>query len=300
MAIEMDTAPAPRLSVIMITGNVIVRTPGRAIFERVLESVAWADEIVIVDSASTDETRAVAARYTSKIYVHPFRNSLKRQKKIALEYVTGDWILWVDADEVLPPALIAEIRQALHSPAIAGPNAVNAFMLRRQHIFAGLPLLHTGEDAKVRLWRRGVGHWDGPENDDIYVVPPPTPCFNTPLEHYSDPSLAARLKKMAYFAPAHAAIAELPPSPHYTAADVWRRLLRPPLQLFYGVYWVHRGYRDGLRGFIWASLSAITEFYKHILIWERAAVAAAPALAGRSATPETGRSEAAAAASDPH
>lgn len=256
-------AEPPRISVIMITGNVIAGSPGGAIFERVLQSVAWADELIVVDSDSTDGTRDVVARYTGKIWIHPYQNSLKLQKKIALTHVTGDWVLWVDADEVLPPALIAEIRQTVAAPAADG------YRIRRRHVFAGKLLAHAGEDAPLRLWRGGVGHWDGPENEEIYVIEHHR-MLTTPLEHYSSAHLADRLKKMVHFAPAHAAMADLPPSGDYTALDVWRRIVKPSLQQFYGVYWIHRGYKDGVRGFIWAVLRAVGDFFNHILLWERA------------------------------
>ena len=279
-----ELAASPRISVIMPTGNVIARAPGRAIFESVLQSVAWADELVIVDSDSHDDTRAVAARYTSKIFVHPYQGSLKRQKQLAIEYTTGDWILWVDADEVLPPALIAEIQHAVRHPQADG------YQICRRHYFIGRPLNHDAEAPKMRLWRRGVGHWDGPENDEVYVVPAPVASLATPLEHYSDVSLQYRLEKMIYFAPAHAALTPLPAPADYSAAQIWRWIMRPAVQRIYGVYWVNRGYKDGVRGLIWALLCGITEFYRWLLVWERAQTsgATAPAPGASTAAPPAG------------
>lgn len=264
MASPPTQAAAQRLSVILITGNVIARSPGAAIFERVLQSVAWADELVVVDSDSTDGTRELAARYTDRIYTHPFQGSLKQQKIIALSYSTGDWVLWVDADEVLPPALIAEIKAALLAPAF------QAYQIERHHYFVGRLLQHAGDDAKVRLWRRGVGAWDGEDNDDFYTAPPPVGRFTTPLEHYSTLSLHSRLEKIIYFAPAHAALAPVPPHADYTPWEAWRLIFRPSLQRIYGELWVQRGYKDGLRGWLWAFLCGMTEFIRLILIWERA------------------------------
>ncbi len=269
--------PAPRLSVIMPTGDVIAASPGREVFERVLASVAFADELIVVDSESQDATCAVAAAHGARIVVHPYQNSLKLQKQVALQHATGDWILWVDADEVLPPALAAEICAAIVAPA--APGVPNAWRIARQHVFAGRILRHAGEDAPLRLWRRGEGHWDGVENDEFYVVAPPIGTFATPLEHYSTARLADRLRKMAFFAPAHAATLPLPPTPDYGPRDVWHRLLRPPLQRFYGVYWVERGHRDGIRGLIWALLCSVNEFFIHALLWERAQAAPPPAAA---------------------
>lgn len=258
-----EQTASPKISVIMITGNVIEGPPGAAIFERALQSVAWADELVIVDSASTDGTRELAARYTDKIVVHPYQNSLKRQKQIALTYTTGDWILWLDADEVLPEPLIAEIRAAVAAPSADG------YRLRRQHFFVGKLLTHAGEDQNVRLWRRGVGAWQGPENDDYYTVER-SGLLPTPFVHYSTVRIADRLRKMAKFSPAHAALAQLPPHADYSLRDAWRWIVRPALQRWYGVYWVERGYKDGVRGLIWSGLCAINVFYIHIQVWERA------------------------------
>ena len=272
----MSDAP-PRVSAIMITGNVIAGAPGRAIFERALQSLAWADELIVVDSASTDDTRAVAALYTSNLFVHPYQGSLKRQKQIALQHVTGDWVFWLDADEVLPDALIAEIRQAVRHPQADG------YRIFRRHFFIGRPLEHAGDDAPIRLWRRGVGHWDGPENDEFYVVDGAA-RLATPMEHYSDVRLLLRLQKMAYFAPAHAELTALPAGPDYSARQVWRYILRPAVQRVYGVYWVERGYKDGVRGLIWALLCGIMEYYRWILVWERAqGQAGNPAAAGNPA-----------------
>lgn len=275
---ELQARPA--ISVIMITGNVIEHSPGRAVFERALQSVAWAGELIIVDSDSRDGTRELAARYTDKIWVHPYQNSLKLQKKIAVTHVTGDWILWVDADEILPPALIAEIQRAAAAPA--GPDA---YRIHRQHFFVGKLLAHAGEDAPLRLWRRGAGHWDGPENDEFYVVDHPG-VLTTPLEHYSTARLADRLHKIAYFSPAHAAKAELPPHPDYSGRDVWRWIVKPTLQRLYGVYWLERGYKDGVRGLIWSVLCAINVFYVHVLVWERAQTEARNPKAAEEADPE--------------
>ncbi len=257
-------AAMARISVILPTGNVLQQSPGEAVFRRVLAALTWADELIIVDSDSSDGTREVASGFTDKIFVHPYRGSLKEQKKIGIEYATGDWILWVDADEVLPEALIAEIRAAVAAPRARG------WRIRRQHVFAGRVLRHAGEDAPLRLWRRGDGHWDGTENDEFYVVDPPVETFATPLEHYSTARLADRLRKIAYFAPAHAALLPLPPRAEYTGRDIWRRLLRPAVQRFYGVWWVEKGRKDGVRGLLWSLLCAINELYVYMLLWERA------------------------------
>ncbi|MGH9473456.1 MAG: glycosyltransferase family 2 protein [Terriglobales bacterium] len=252
------------VSVIMITGNVVAHSPGAAIFERVLESAAWADELVIVDSGSADGTCEIAARFTDRIYVHPFAGSFKRQKQLALEYARGNWVLSLDADEVAPAELAEEIRTAVAAPACDG------YRIQRQHWFVGRRLEHAGEDAPLRLWRRGVGQWAAPDLHEHYEVPGAVGRLQGALEHHSTPTLTARVEKTLQFSQVGAALLPLPDGPDYTRRQAWSRLVQPPLRRFYGVYWVERGYKDGVRGLIWAGMCAIAEFYDGILLWERA------------------------------
>ena len=146
-AVSMDCLS---LSVVIITLN------EEANLARTLASVAWADEIVVLDSGSTDRTREVAESFRAKFFVEPWKG-FAAQKNSALEKATGDWILSLDADEEVEPALAEEIRAVLGAnPSVAG------FRIPRKNFFLGRWIKHGGfyPDPKLRLFRRGAGQFE--------------------------------------------------------------------------------------------------------------------------------------------
>ena len=135
------------LSVVIITLN------EEANLARTLTSVTWADEIIIVDSGSTDRTRDVAESFRATFYVEPW-SGFASQKNSALAKANGDWILSLDADEEVEPTLAEEIRTVLAAnPSVAG------FRIPRKNFFLGRWIKHGGfyPDPKLRLFRRGKG-----------------------------------------------------------------------------------------------------------------------------------------------
>src|SRR3954470_14737891 len=98
---------------------------------RTLESVKWADEIVVVDSGSTDRTLEIAREYNAKIFVEPWKG-FSAQKNSSVEKCTGDWVLSLDADEEILPALIKEIQEVVKSR-----DACDGYSIRRRNHFMG-------------------------------------------------------------------------------------------------------------------------------------------------------------------
>src|SRR5512133_3781191 len=119
-----------KLSVAIITFN------EEANIGRTLESVAWADEIVIIDSGSTDRTLAICREYTDKVF-HQDWLGFARQKNAAIERTTGDWVLSLDADEPIEPMLGAEIRDI-----IASASALDGYAIPRKTFFLGRQIRH--------------------------------------------------------------------------------------------------------------------------------------------------------------
>lgn len=118
-----------------------------------LESVKWADEIVIVDGTSTDKTVAIAKKYGAKVIIreNPLMFHINKQK--AFEAATGDWILYLDADERVSPELKKEIL------SVVNQKDFNGFWMPRKNIIFGKWIRHTGwwPDQQLRLFRRGKG-----------------------------------------------------------------------------------------------------------------------------------------------
>ena len=134
------------LSVIVITRN------AGATLKRCLESVRWADEIVVLDSGSTDDTVAIAREYTGMVETTADWPGFGVQKNRALERAAGEWVLSLDADEWVSAELRAEIETAL-----ARPGDPVAYRMPRLSSFCGRPIRHSGwwPDYVARLFRRG-------------------------------------------------------------------------------------------------------------------------------------------------
>jgi glycosyltransferase involved in cell wall biosynthesis len=131
---------------------------------RVLESVRWADEIVVVDSGSTDRTCDIAREYGARVIHEPWRG-YTAQKNYALELCTKDWILSLDADEEVSPELANEIKQVLAS---SGP--LDGYAIPRKNLFLGRWMKHGGfyPDPKLRLFRRGMAYSTGRDPHDRF------------------------------------------------------------------------------------------------------------------------------------
>ena len=174
------------VSVVIITLN------EEANLARTLQSVAWADEIVIVDSGSTDRTREIAESFHAKFCVEPWRG-FAAQKNFALEKATCDWVLSLDADEEVEPALADEIRATLAAdPAAAG------FWIPRKNFFLGRWIRHGGfyPDPKLRLFRRDAGQFEDRLVHEDARVAGPTAKLKNHLLHHAYPTLDSYLDHM--------------------------------------------------------------------------------------------------------
>ncbi len=137
----------------------IVAMNEEAIIGQTLESVRWAEEIVLVDSGSTDRTCDIAREYGAKVLLQAWPG-FSLQKGYAFEKCTQDWILSLDADEVVTPGLAEEIRRVIDNP-----EPFNGYWIPRKNLFLGKWIRFGGfyPDPKLRLFRRGRGFMTGAE-----------------------------------------------------------------------------------------------------------------------------------------
>ena len=138
---------APRLSVVVITLNEEER------IRETLGSIAWADEIVVVDAGSEDKTVALAREFTDHVMIHPWQG-FAAQKNYAIDQTTGEWVLSLDADEQVEPALRAEIIAAL-----SAQDGYAGYRIARRNVMWGRWIRHGRlyPDWQLRLFRRGSG-----------------------------------------------------------------------------------------------------------------------------------------------
>ena len=219
-----------------------------------LNSVAWADEIVILDSGSTDGTVAICREYTDKVFETDWPG-FGPQKNRGIERATGDWILSVDADERVSPELRLEIEQALKV------EQYNGYEIPRSSHFCGKQIRHSGwwPDYIVRLFRRGSGKFNEVLVHERVEVDGPIGRLRNPLIHYSFQSFEEVLQKMNHYSTCNAAM--------LFAAGRKSSLLEAAgrgLWTFFRTYVLRAGFLDGRHGFMLAVSNAEGTYYKYI------------------------------------
>jgi glycosyltransferase involved in cell wall biosynthesis len=231
---------------------------------RTLESVKWADEIVVVDSGSTDRTCEIAREYRARIVIEPWRGYVA-QKQYAIGLCTKAWVLLLDADEEVSTGLAQEIRTA-----IADPNSAAGYRLPRKNLFLGRWMRHGGfyPDPKLRLFRRGAGFVTGHDPHDRCElraeVPQQTRQFTNALVHYTYPNLTLYLNHMNRYSSLGAVLAVAKGHRNFSLTDI---VLRPFATFIYN-YFFRLGFLDGREGLLLHLYHAGYVSWKYAKAWE--------------------------------
>ena len=253
----MET-PRPTLSVAIITLN------EEANLARTLDSVRWADEIFVVDSGSTDATRAIAEAHGAHFVTEAWRG-FAAQKNFALGLCTSDWVLSLDADEVVSPELAAAMQKA-----IAALPAHTAYALPRRNLFLGRWMRHGGysPDAKLRLFPRGQGSFQDTPVHETVVFGGSTVTLTGDLLHPAYPTLASYLEHMQRYSTLGAGIAtERGRTGRGLVAFLNGVLLNPLLTLCYN-YGLRGGFLDGREGLLLHLYHSVYVSWKYAKAWE--------------------------------
>jgi glycosyltransferase involved in cell wall biosynthesis len=221
---------------------------------RAMESLRCCDEIVVVDSGSTDRTPEIAERLGARVIESPWPG-YARQKNLAAERATHDWILSIDADEALSEALEGEIWQIKKR----GPQC-DAYTMPRLAQYLGRWILHSGwyPDRKVRLYNRRKAGWVGEFVHESVQVEGRIGHLESDLLHFTCDSLSEHLKTMDRYTTL--AAAQLV-SQHMQVG--WRHLLMDPPWTFIRTYLLRRGFLDGAEGLAIAYMAALYNFLKY-------------------------------------
>lgn len=247
-------APREKISACVMTFN-----EERKI-RRCLQSLSWCDEIVVVDSFSTDRTMAICREFTDRIYQHVWLGYVG-QRNILREYAAHPWILFLDADEEVSPGLRDEIQQVF----ARGSGETVAYEFPRQVYYLGRWIRH-GEwypDTKLRLFKKAYGRTEGVEPHDKVEVRGPVRRLKNPVWHYTYDDLSDHMDTLNRFSTITAQQKFLHGG-RFRALDL---LLRPPLHFFKG-YILRRGFLDGGHGFLIACLCAYGALMKYAKLRE--------------------------------
>jgi len=228
--------------------------------KRCLESCSWADEIVVVDAMSRDETAQISRQYTDKLFQRPWAGYVD-QKNFALSKAEGDWILSVDADEEITESLRDEIKAE-----VTKPNTLDGYRIPRRSYYQGRWINHSGfyPDMQLRLFKRSLGRWVGGRVHEKVEILGQVGMLTNDLLHYPYGGIiSGQLRTVNSFS-------------SLLAEDMYERgrrynlflLLSRPLLKFVEVYLVKRGFLDGLAGFIIAVTSAYAVFVRYVKLRE--------------------------------
>lgn len=221
-----------------------------------------ADEIVIVDGSSTDNTVAIAKKYQAKVIITTNKPNFHINKKMANDAATGDWILQLDADEVVNPKLAEEIKTTIN-----GNPTENGFWIPRSNYFLGRFLKKGGAypDYTLRLYRRGKGNLPAKSVHEQAVVEGPVGYLKNDLLHYSNRTFGEYIdKRFNRYSDLMAKEVKGGAFSYF----FWRPLF-DPLQGFVPVYFRHLGFLDGFPGFIWALFQALLFPIAYFKYWEK-------------------------------
>lgn len=228
---------------------------------RTLESVRWADEIVLVDSGSRDRTCDIAREFGARVIVEPWRGYVA-QKNYSLELCTQEWVLSVDADEAVSPELQREIREIL-----AGKAAFQGYSMPRRNLFVGRWLSHGGfyPDRKLRLFRRGQGYSTGFDPHDHFELKDGLPegRLQSDLMHYTYPTLTLYIEHMNRYSSLGAQHAQ-----RKGQRGSLFNIVARPLATFVYNYFFRLGFLDGREGLLLHLYHAVYVSWKYAKLWE--------------------------------
>ena len=251
---ELRAAPGrQKLSVIITTFNEEVNVA------ECVESVRFADEILLVDSFSTDRTVEIASRFPIRILQREYFGSAA-QKNWAIDRVENEWVLIIDADERVPEALAREILEVL-----ATEPTVEGYYIRRENVFIDRVIRHSGwsTDKVVRLFRRDKGRYPNRRvHADLEIVGP-VPVLHNSFLHYTFRSFDQYFPKFLNYAEWGAAQAFR----DGRRAGIVELVLRPWWR-FFRTWILQLGILDGMHGFVLCALQAFGVFIKYARLWE--------------------------------
>ena len=255
------TAPAvPRLSVIVITKNEAARLP------TCLASVAFADELIVVDSGSSDGTADLARRMGARVIVTPDWPGFGKQKQRALDAATGTWVLALDADEWLDAELASAVRGVVEGPtpvdAVSG--GVSGYVVGRMSAFCG-QWMTAGSwypDLGVRLFRRGSARFSDDLVHERLLLQGSTARLPGLLLHNSITSLHDGIDKMNRYSTGRAADQRARGRQGGLASAIGHGLWA-----FIRAYVLRQGFRDGRLGFVLAMLDAQASSTRYLKLW---------------------------------
>jgi glycosyltransferase involved in cell wall biosynthesis len=247
-----------KLSVALITKN------NEGSVRDCLESLKWADEIVVLDGFSTDRTAAICREYTGKVFQKPFE-SFPRERTSVLEKTTHRWVLSVDADMVFPPAFCDEVRRILENPRYDG------YRCRSLTTFLGREIRHCGwfDTRYLRLFNKEAGEYDLSMSvlDKFRVRTGRVGVMQAHLVHHQNESFAEYFGKIERYSRL-TALEYRAKGVRITSLNALYYLGVKPALVFLNKYVRKCGFLDGIPGLVVCINSAVSYYSSYAALWD--------------------------------
>ncbi len=226
--------------------------------ERCLKSLQWADEIVVVDSGSTDRTIEICEQYNCKI-VETEWLGYGKTKQLAVNSATYNWILSIDSDEQVASDSVSVIKKTLRNPSH------NAYKVQIKSFYLGKLIKHSGwaNEFKLRIFNKTAGNYNNSEVHETVLIDGEKPKLNVVFYHYTYPTLEKHIEKLNRYSTLQAE--EL-----YKNGKRYSIFLIPifALNKFFSGYFLKLGFLDGKEGFLLAAVSSFGVFVKYAKLWK--------------------------------
>lgn len=254
-----------------------------------------ADEIIVFDEYSTDNTKKISESLGAKVYLEPHHDNFHITKQKAIDMAKGKWILQMDADEVITPELAKEIHGVVNSQLSThkvnsnkqrlferhqrlieerdgkigtDSSEVVAFFIPRRNMFLGKPLIHGGvyPDPAIRLIKKGKAYLPAKSVHEIMKIDGKIAWLYNDMEHYDSPTLKRYLMRLNRYTDLHAnELKEKKVSKGLQG--LLQYVFIKPSFTFLNLFFRHKGFLDGVNGFLWSFFSALhfpIAYFKYI------------------------------------
>lgn len=252
--IAPGAAPAPVLSVVIIARNEAAR------IARCLDSVHWADEVIVLDGGSTDDTAALARSHGARVEVAADWPGFGAQKNRALALARGRWILSLDADEWVDPPLADAIRAV-----VADPSSAPVWRMPRRSRYCGQVMRHSGwwPDHVTRLWQRGAARFSDDRVHERVLANAPIATLPVALDHDSFIGFEQVIEKMNRYSTDGAAMMHA----RGRRGSVTKAILHGAWT-FLRTYVLRLGFLDGRYGLLLAISNAEGSYYRYLKLMQ--------------------------------
>jgi len=264
-----------------VISAIILAKDSETTIEKTLQSLTWCDELIVIDDDSSDGTVLLAKKAGATVYIHKSNDDFAAQRNWAMEKAKGEWILFVDSDEVVSSELASEISSVIPAaepgssqiktwiPGQArNDNVINGYYVKRRDYLFGRWLNH-GETGRVRLLRlakKGSGKWIRPVHE-VWNVRGETGELSHPILHYPHPNVAQFIEVINRYSTLNARYLKS----QGIHASWWHIIVYPKAKFFMDYIW-YFGFLDGTPGAVVAIMMSFHSFLtraKLYLLWKK-------------------------------